>query len=72
MEKFLEQIAELLEEDVVNTSDELKSFDAWDSLTILSIIAFADENYGVTLNAKEINEAQTVGGLKAMIDSKVN
>ena len=44
MEQFLEQIAELLEEDVVNTSDELKSFDAWDSLTILSIIAFADEN----------------------------
>ena len=26
MEQFLEQIAELLEEDVVNTSDELKSF----------------------------------------------
>ena len=72
MEQFLEHSAELLEEDVVNTSDELKSFDAWDSLTILSIIAFADENYGVTLNAKEINEAQTVGGLKALIDSKVN
>lgn len=71
MDNYLEQIAELLEEDTIEVSDELKSFEAWDSLTILSIIAFADENYKVTLNAKEINEAQTVGGLKELIDSKV-
>lgn len=70
MNNYLEQIAELLEEDAVKVSDELKSFEAWDSLTILSIIAFADENYKVTLNAKEINEAKTVGGLKELIDSK--
>ena len=55
MEQFLEQIAELLEEDTVNVSDELKSFEAWDSLTILSIIAFADESYKITLNAKGKN-----------------
>ena len=70
MEQFLEQIAELLEEDTVNVSDELKSFEAWDSLTILSIITFADESYKITLNAKEITEAKTVGGLKELIDSK--
>ena len=70
MEQFLEQIAELLEEDAVKASDELKSFEAWDSLTILSIIAFADENYKVTLNAKEINESKTIGGLKELIDMK--
>lgn len=70
MKQFLEQITELLEEDTVSMSDELKSFEAWDSLTILSIIAFADENYKVTLTAKEINEAKTVGGLKELIDSK--
>lgn len=71
MDNYLEQIAELLEEDTIEVSDELKSFEAWDSLTILSLIAFADENYKVTLTAKEINEAQTVGGLKELIDSKV-
>jgi acyl carrier protein len=70
MDNYLEQIAELLEEDTAKMSDELKSFEAWDSLTILSIIAFADENYKVTLNAKEINEAKTVGGLKELIASK--
>lgn len=70
MENFLEQIAELLEVDVVNEVDELKSFEAWDSLTILSIIAMANENYGVVLNATEINEANTIAGLWNLIESK--
>ena len=70
MEQFLEQIAELLEEDTVNVSDELEAFEGWFSLTVLSIIAFADESYKITLNAKEITEAKTVGGLKELIDSK--
>lgn len=70
MENFFEQIAELLEVDVVNEADELKSFEAWDSLTILSIIAMANENYGVVLNATEINEANTIAGLWNLIESK--
>lgn len=70
MEFFLEQIAELLEVDVVNKADELKSFEAWDSLTILSIIAMANENYGVVLNAAEINEVNTIAGLWSLIESK--
>lgn len=72
MEKFLEQIAELLEEDSVNLSDDLTSFSAWDSLTILSIIALADGNYHVTINAKEIKESKTIEGLKTLIESKRN
>ena len=72
METYIEQIAELLEEDKINLNDELTSFDAWDSLTILSIIAFADEIYGVSLTAKEINESKTILGLKQLIESKKN
>jgi len=70
MEKYLEQIAEILEEDAVNLTDELKSFEAWDSLTVLSIIALADAEYKVTIDADEINMAKTVAGLKNLIDSK--
>lgn len=70
MEKYLEQIAEILEEDTVNLTDELKSFEAWDSLTVLSIIAIADAEYNVTIDADEINMAKTVAGLKNLIDSK--
>lgn len=70
MENFIEKIAELLEEELVNVTDELKSFDAWDSLTVLSIIAMADESYGATINASEIVSAKTVKGLKELIESK--
>lgn len=70
MENFYEKMAELLEVETVNANDELKSFEAWDSLTILSIIAFVSETYAITLTALEINNAITVGGLKQLIDSK--
>ena len=67
MEKMKEQLAELLEVDEVKDSDVLVDFECWDSLTILSIIAWASENYGKTLLAKDINKAKTVGGLLALL-----
>jgi len=70
MDKFLEEIAEILEEEQVNLNDKLIDFDAWDSLTQLSIIALAGEEYGVMISAVEIREAETVGGIKQLIDNK--
>ena len=70
MDKFLEQIADILEEDQVNLDDKLVDFDAWDSLAQLSIIALADEEYGVTISAAEIREAETVDGIKKLIENK--
>ncbi len=70
MDKYLEFLKELLEEENINQSDVLTSFEAWDSLTILSIIASADEQFNVTINSKEILEANTVGGLIDLINSK--
>ena len=67
MGKMKEQLAELLEVDEVKDSDVLEDFECWDSLTILSIIAWASENYGKTLLAKDINKAKTVGGLLALL-----
>jgi acyl carrier protein len=67
MENFESVVAELLEVDAVNPEDELAAFECWDSLTILSIIAVADTNYGVTLSALDVNDAKTIGGLKEMI-----
>ena len=67
MEKMKEQLAELLEVDEVKDSDVLEDFECWDSLTSLSIIAWASENYGKTLLAKDINKAKTVGGLLALL-----
>ncbi len=71
MDKYLEFLKELLEEENINQSDVLTSFEAWDSLTILSIIASADEQFNITINSKEILEANTVGGLIDLINSKM-
>ncbi|MGU3376336.1 phosphopantetheine-binding protein [Chryseobacterium sp. M5A1_1a] len=72
MEDFLEQIAEIMEVDSVNPSDELTSFEAWDSLTTLSIIALADDEYKVSLTNGEIADAKTIEGLSNLILSKQN
>jgi acyl carrier protein len=70
MENFLNQMAELLEVDSVNPQDEIISFDAWDSLTSLSIIAMADDEYSVNISAQEILNAKTIIGLYQFIQSK--
>jgi len=70
MDKLLEQIAEILDEEEVNLSDKLVDFDAWDSLTQLSIIAMVGDEYNVIISAAEIKEAETVGGIIKLIENK--
>jgi acyl carrier protein len=71
MENFESLISEALEVDSVNMTDELISFDSWDSLTILSIIAVVSEEYNVELGKDEIENSKTIGGLKELIDSRL-
>lgn len=59
-EELLEKLAEILEEDTINETDELESFDEWDSLTTLSLIAMADSDYSVTLSNEKVEEFVTV------------
>lgn len=71
MEKFESSISEILEVDTIDLNDELESFDTWDSLTILSIIAFCDSEYNVTLSAEEIKNSITINGLMELIKNKI-
>lgn len=71
MEKFIPLITEILEEESVELSDEFQSFEAWDSLAILSIIAFCDSEYNVQLSAEEVENTNTILGLRELIDSKM-
>ena len=71
MEDFEKAISEILEVDSIESNDYLESFDAWDSLTILSIIAFCDSEYKVSLSADEINKSETIKGLKKLVKSKI-
>lgn len=70
MDEFLAEMAEILEEDQVAPADELESFESWDSLAALSVLAMADTNFGVTLTAEEANSATTVGDLYQLIIAK--
>jgi acyl carrier protein len=71
MENFNEIIAEILEVESVEPDNALASFEAWDSLTVLSIIAFCDSDYGVALSAEEVDSAETIAGLKDLIEGKL-
>ena len=70
MEEFLKKIADILEEDELKETDELKSFAQWDSLSVLSVIAMLDANYGVNLRAADLATVNTAGELWKLVESK--
>jgi acyl carrier protein len=70
MDEFLAEMAEILEEDAVNGSDELKDFESWDSLAALSVVAMADAKFGVNMSSQEVNRAETIEELYQMITAK--
>jgi acyl carrier protein len=66
-EKLLEKIAEILEVEAITDQEELNSFDEWDSLTALSIIALVDSDYNKTLSNDQLKQFETVGDLVTFI-----
>jgi acyl carrier protein len=67
MNDFLAKIAAILEVDAVTEGDDLKSFEQWDSLAVLSVIAMLDANYGVNLRAADLQSAASAGALWAVV-----
>jgi acyl carrier protein len=59
-EEILEKLAEILEEDSISPTQELESFDEWDSLTTLSLIAMADSDYNISLTNEIVEQFVTV------------
>jgi acyl carrier protein len=70
MDAFLEKLVEILEVDSVGDQDVLADFDAWDSLTQLSIIALVNEMYGITISAMELKNVVTIKGIKDLVENK--
>jgi acyl carrier protein len=66
MNKFLEHIIELFEntpKDQISLDSKFKSFDEWDSLMALSLIALFDSEYNVKLTGDQIRAANTLEDL---------
>ena len=63
-------IEECMDLDVgtINESDELDSFEEWDSVTALSIIAMVDEQFHKTLSGEDLKAAKTVADILAMME----
>ena len=64
------QLADILEVDQVNADDILSGFEYWDSLTVLSILAMFDADYGVNLTAADVRAMQTAGELVAAVEMR--
>lgn len=67
MEVLLSKIAEILEVDQVSLDDQLESFDEWDSLTALSLIALADSDYDKQLTNDKLKEFKSIKDLVIFI-----
>ncbi len=70
MNEFLEKIGGILEVEGVKETDDLKAFPQWDSLSVLSVIAMLDSNYGVNLRAADFQEVTTAGDLWNLVQTK--
>lgn len=70
MNEFLKQIASILEVNGVSETDELKAFPQWDSLSVLSVIAMLDANYGVNLRAADFGPIKSAGDLWNLVQSR--
>jgi acyl carrier protein len=70
MNEYLDKIAKILEVESVSDADDLKTFPQWDSLTVLSVIAMLDADYGVNLRAADLQEAASAGALWKLVQSK--
>ena len=60
VEKLMTIVKEALELQHVELNDFLDSYDSWDSLGRLSLIALIDEHFDVQISDKEFNEFETV------------
>lgn len=72
IEKFIEKFIEAVEvEDAatVTADTKFRELNEWSSISILSVIALADEEYGVELNPDVLRKTQTVEDIYNTIKS---
>ena len=74
MQEFIESIAEILEMDESEITQEfnLKESDNWDSLAQLSLLMLAEDDYDVTVTDEELKSANNVLELYQLIQTKVS
>jgi acyl carrier protein len=67
METLNQKLAGIFEVDEVQEDQLLESFECWDSLTLLSIIALASKDFGKELTTDQVRDSGTIKGLIQLI-----
>jgi acyl carrier protein len=70
VEKLIEQMIEIFEVDSISPDDVLRTYDLWDSLSVISLIAAVDEDYGVTIEADDLTDIVTASDLFAFVEAR--
>lgn len=70
MDAFYDELADILDVERVSPDDKLRSFENWDSLTVLSICALVDSKYRISLNAADLQKMETAQDLASFISSR--
>ena len=70
MNDFFPQLAEVLELDGIEPSQNLQDLPEWDSLAALSVIAMVNSKYRVTVTAAELKSAATAQALHDLVAGK--
>ncbi len=70
-EDFVQAFAELLENEDISVNTIFRELDEWDSLAALSTISTIDDEFGITINNKDLRSIETVGELYDLVVSRL-
>ena len=71
MEKFNEKLLDIFEVESISDDNFIEDFAAWDSLTLLSLIAVVDSDYYLQINESTFHDIKTIGQLKKYIQERI-
>ncbi|HEY60655.1 MAG TPA: acyl carrier protein [Anaerolineae bacterium] len=60
-----------IEKGLLSNSKPIKDVEEWDSMAIMSFIAFAEENFSIVVEGDQVQEAKTFGELFDLIGDKL-
>ena len=67
---FLDELANILDVDAVKETANLRDYESWDSLAVLSIVAMADSKFGFTLTFPDVKGLATAADLWAFFEQE--
>ena len=71
-QQFLEDLEDILQRDEpCSETDELASYEEWDSLSQMSLIAYMDRNFGIKLDFNNFENIKTVADLIELAGGKI-